>query len=151
MAITVTNESGSDYILPGRKIIPSGLTVVLSDLEFITIPISKRGVGQINPAPPLLFAPISQGAPGAAAVVGGVVGKRIAVVSYVFTVDADGTAKFTDDSDDLSGAFDVSATGGVAAIGTAESPLMQTALGSALNVETTVGKASGHISYLLTE
>jgi hypothetical protein len=54
MAVLVTNESGSDYRISGhsnQKLIPAGVTVLLSDAEWDTVITGKRGPGQLNPLP----------------------------------------------------------------------------------------------------
>ncbi len=42
MAVVVTNNTGADYRLPDRRVIPDGESVVLTDEELQWIPVSKR-------------------------------------------------------------------------------------------------------------
>lgn len=42
MPVVVTNNTGKDYILPNRLLIPDGESVVLSDEELQWIPLEKR-------------------------------------------------------------------------------------------------------------
>ena len=76
---------------------------------------------------------------------------RIKVVSYVFTMSASGTAKFTDSVADMSGAFDIVIGGGMAVISQPSSPLMQTGKNLPLYVLSTVGLPKGHVSYFTQE
>lgn len=93
-------------------------------------------------------AAIAQAVAGTDSIVAAVAAKRIYVVSYVFTLSADGTAKFSDGTDDLSGAFDIGAKGGASVIGQPSSHLFKThGVNRPLQIITTGGAARGHIAY----
>lgn len=97
----------------------------------------------------LQFVAIAQGAAGTTALVSAAgAGVKIKVVSYVFTLSADGTAKFTG-TGDLTGAMDVAAKGGVVAVGHAQNHLLETAANAALSIVTTGGAAKGHLAYFV--
>ena len=98
----------------------------------------------------LLFAAIAQGAAGSTTLVSADTTKKIKVVSYAFTMSAIGTAKFTDGTADLTGAFDITQYGGLAVEGDGGNHLFETAaVNRPLNIVTTGGAAKGHIAYFL--
>lgn len=98
----------------------------------------------------LLFAPIVQAVAGTTEVVALTAGKRVYVVNYFLVLGvADGTFKWTDSGGDLSGAAEIARKGGAAPVGDVMSPLLRTAVGSALSIVTTGGAANGHLTYFL--
>jgi phage terminase large subunit-like protein len=97
----------------------------------------------------LLFATISGAAGTTTIVTAQGAGLKIKVVSYAFTLSLAGTAKFTDGTPtDLTGAFDIGATGGAVAVGQPSNHLFETAANQSLTIITTVGAPKGHISYI---
>lgn len=97
---------------------------------------------------PLLLAVINQSTPGTTVLAAGQSGKKIKVFSYVFTLSADGTAKFAGGSD-LTGAMDIGAKGGMAVTGSCGMHLIETGVGVALSIITTGGAAKGHLAYVV--
>lgn len=94
------------------------------------------------------FIPVAQGATGTTVLAAAVAGKRHKVVGAVLVLDVAGTAKFTDDAGDLTGAMPVSASGGFV-LPNVDSPYTQTTtVNSALNLVTTTGKAFGVVAIL---
>lgn len=97
----------------------------------------------------LLFAPIAQGAAGTTELVAAPTdGKKIKLVSYVFTMSVAGTAKFVSGAVET-GAFDVDAKGGMAVLGQPSAHVWEGAVNTALSITTTVGAARGHLGYFL--
>ncbi len=47
MAVLITNDGADDYLLPDRRTIPVGESIVLSDEELRLIPDSRRGTGKL--------------------------------------------------------------------------------------------------------
>jgi hypothetical protein len=95
----------------------------------------------------LLYGTIAQGGAGTTLLVAAQgASLKIKVVSYVFTLSAAGTAKFSDTSD-LTGAMSIAASGGAVVLGQPSSPLFITAANQALSIITTGGAANGHFSY----
>ena len=80
---------------------------------------------------------------------------KIKLVSYVFTMSEDGTARFTSANEaigagsNLTGDMNILASGGAVSISVPEAPLFQTEDDSSLSIVTTVGKAKGHFSYIV--
>ncbi len=97
----------------------------------------------------LLFVAIAQGAAGTTQLVAANATKKIKVCSYTFIMSLAGTVKFADGAADLTGAMPIVASGGVSANGQTSSHLFETAVNSALSIVTTVGAATGHLSYFL--
>jgi hypothetical protein len=73
---------------------------------------------------------------------------KIKVITYVFTLSQDGTAKFKG-TEDLSGAMDILASGGVVAVSKPEAPLLETGPNESLSIVTTGGLAKGHMTYIV--
>ena len=48
MPVVVTNNSGADYRLPDRRLIPDGESVVLSDKELEWIPLDRRSASDLE-------------------------------------------------------------------------------------------------------
>jgi len=48
MPVRVTNNTGADYRLPDRRLIPDGESVILSDAELEWIPLEKRDVSLLE-------------------------------------------------------------------------------------------------------
>lgn len=95
----------------------------------------------------LQFVAIAQGAAGTTQLVAAAgTGIKIKVVSYAFTLSANGTAKFTG-TGDLTGAFDILASGGLVVVGQPNSHLFETGANAALSIVTTGGAAKGHLAY----
>ena len=76
----------------------------------------------------------------------GIPGKQFEVLSYAFVCSAASTVTFESNTTVIGGPFAVAANGGVSADGGGEA-LFTTAVGEALNVQTTVGDIGGHITY----
>lgn len=76
----------------------------------------------------------------------GIPGKQFEVLSYAFVCSAASTVTFESNTTVIGGPFAVAANGGVSANGGGEA-LFTTAVGEALNVQTTVGDIGGHITY----
>lgn len=73
-------------------------------------------------------------------------GRQFEVLSYAFVCSAASTVTFESNTTVIGGPFAVAANGGVSANGGGEA-LFTTAVGEALNVQTTVGDIGGHITY----
>lgn len=98
----------------------------------------------------LTDAPIAQGVAGTDTIVAAVGSAVIYVVSYVFTMSADGTVKFSDGTVDLTGAFDVVAKGGMSVIGQPSANLFKThGQNRPIQIITTGGAARGHLGYFV--
>lgn len=76
----------------------------------------------------------------------GIPGRQFEVLSYAFVCSAASTVTFESNTTVIGGPFTVAANGGVSADGGGEA-LFTTAVGEALNVQTTVGDIGGHITY----
>lgn len=77
---------------------------------------------------------------------------KVYVVSIVFTMGAAGTFKFTEGTGptDLTGAMNVSGSGGLVSIGDGINPILQTnTANSKLSIVTTGGDADGWIRYFI--
>jgi hypothetical protein len=138
---------GSTAPTVGSKTSANSVPVVIaSDQGAVSVTASfPTGGGQT-----LLFAVISQGAAGTTTLVTADATKKIKVVSYVIVISATGTAKFIDSTPtDLTGAMPIATNGGVSAIGTTFSPLFATAVNKSLQIVSTVGAVTGHLSYFL--
>lgn len=94
-------------------------------------------------------AKVSQSGAGTDVVVAGVAGKKVYVVDICLTLDAAGTLKFTEVSGDLTGALNLAANGGIAAIGSDHPVLWTDTAGEDLKITTTTGKAQGWITYFV--
>jgi len=97
----------------------------------------------------LLFGVISQSVAGTDQLVSAQgTGIKIYVVSYVFTINAVGTVKFTGSSD-LTGAMTIVENGGAVVIGSPSSPVLSTGANQALSIVSTGGAVKGHFSYFV--
>ena len=97
----------------------------------------------------LFYLPISVSS-GTTQLVAATTGKKIVVVRYSVVVTGAGTVKFTDGTDDLTGAMAFSATSGISDHGQPSSPLFVGGTGRALSIVTTA-TANGHFSYYLAD
>ena len=75
--------------------------------------------------------------------------QRVKVCSYAVVCDAAATVKFTDGTDDLTGAMSFATNGGISASGQASSPWFSTGRGRPLSIVTTGGAVRGHFSYVV--
>ena len=76
----------------------------------------------------------------------GIPGRQFEVLSYAFVCSDASTVTFESNTTVIGSPFAVAANGGVSANGGGEA-LFTTAVGEALNVQTTVGDIGGHITY----
>ena len=72
------------------------------------------------------------------------------ILGCVLTMSVVGTLKFTDGTDDLTGAMNVAETGGFV-LPTTLVPYFETKVGRPLNLVTTLGSASGVVAVLTEE
>jgi hypothetical protein len=141
---------GSTAPTVGSKTSANSIPVVIaSDQGAVSVSAAitsiPTGAGQT-----LQFATISQGAAGTTTLVTADATRKIKVVSYVIVISATGTAKFIDSTPtDLTGAMPIAINGGVSAIGTTFSPLFATAVNKSLQIVSTTGAVTGHLSYFL--
>jgi hypothetical protein len=83
---------------------------------------------------------------GTTALVSGVAGKRVKVMSYAVVCTAAGTIKFSDGTD-LTGAMPFALNGGISCP-PGDDPYFSTAAGSGLSIITS-GAVEGHLSYFI--
>ena len=76
-------------------------------------------------------------------------GQKIRVYNYAVVATAAGTVKFTDGTDDLTGAMAFAANGGIAAPGAPSEVWFQTGANRALSIVTTAA-TEGHFSYVVS-
>lgn len=76
-------------------------------------------------------------------------GQRIKVYNYAVVSTTAGTVKFTDGTDDLTGAMAFAANGGIAAPGAPSEVWFQTGANRALSITTTAA-TEGHFSYVVS-
>jgi hypothetical protein len=97
----------------------------------------------------MTYVPVAQGAAGTTVLAAALASNKHKIVGCSLTLSAAGTLKFLDGSGDLTGAMDISATGGFV-WPTSVIPYQQTATNSALSITTTGGAAKG-VVIILTE
>lgn len=83
---------------------------------------------------------------GTTAIVSGVSGKRIRVLSYAVVCTEAGTVQFSDGAD-LTGAMSFAANGGISCA-PGDDPYFSASAGSSLSIVTS-GAVEGHLSYLI--
>lgn len=90
-----------------------------------------------------IFVPIAQGAAGTTQLIAADAAKYHKVIGVLLTISATGTLKFIDSSGDLTGALDVSSTGGFIML-PSKNPLCQTgAVNRSISLVSTVGSLKG--------
>ena len=124
------------------------------NIDHVTSVTHVAGTVTANPATAMgktiTYVSVAQGAAGTTELAAASVGNKHKLLGAMLTLSATGTMKFTDGVADLTGAMDVSATGGFV-LTTSVIPYQQTgAANRALNLVTTVGLAKG-VVILLTE
>jgi hypothetical protein len=93
-------------------------------------------------------APIAQGAAGTTSIVVGVAGKKIYVTGLFLTLDAAGTAKFTEVAGDLTGAMSAGGASAPSLTVFGHRPIIwTTTAGEDLKITSATGKAAGWVRY----
>ena len=136
-----TGTIGGVQLAPGSTATMIGTVTLSSGTQTIGVVRLPTGEGKT-----LSFAVIGQTVAGTSVVVAATTQVKVKVVSYAFTLSLAGTAKFVG-TDDLTGAFDLAANGGVAIAGSPAAHLLETETGVGLSITTTLGAAKGHLSY----
>ena len=105
---------------------------------------------EINAGKTVTYVAVAQGAAGTTELAAADITKTHKLLGAVLVMSAAGTLKFTDGTDDLSGAMDIAANGGFTAPASNFAYLETGAVNRALNLVTTVGAAKGMV-IILTE
>jgi hypothetical protein len=95
-----------------------------------------------------LHVPVSVGAGTTELVAAQGAGQRVRVYNYAVVATVAGTVKFTDGTDDLTGAMSFAANGGIAAGGAPSEVWFESGLNRPLNIVAS-GATEGHLSYVV--
>jgi hypothetical protein len=93
----------------------------------------------------LTYVAVAQGGAGTTALIAADTSQKHKVLGCALIMDAAGTLKFTDGTDDLTGAMSIAANGGFVLPASNEYYLTTNASNRALNIVTVTGKASGFV------
>lgn len=128
------------------------LALTDSQLRATPVPVSGTVTAGTSTAygKTVTYIAIAQGAAGTTELAAASVSNKHKILGCALTLSAAGTVKFTDGTADLSGAFDISASGGFV-LPASIIPFTETAATNRpLNIVTTVGAAKGFIA-IITE
>lgn len=77
-------------------------------------------------------------------------GKRVVILSYVLVAAGAVSIQWQDETSNLSGVMPLAANGGIAARGSQEEPLLETGVGSDLQLNLSAAVAvTGHLTYMV--